>query len=44
MFFDYDIMTDDYNDSLSKNSSCTDKEKNTDIFIQTIIITIPCVI
>ena len=39
---DYDNMTDDYNDSLSKNNICTMNEISTDIIIPTLLLTIPC--
>ena len=39
---DYDNMTDDYNDSLSKNNNCTHNKNNIDIFIPTLLLTIPC--
>ena len=39
---DYDTMTDDYNDSLSINNSCTINENNIDINIPTLSPTIPC--
>ena len=35
---DYDIMTDDYNDSLSINNICTIKENNIDTMIPTLIL------
>ena len=39
---DFDNMTDDYNDSLSKNKNCTKIEKNIDIIIPTLLVTFPC--
>ena len=33
---DYDNMTDDYNDSLSKNKNCTNNGNNIDIIIPAI--------
>ena len=39
---DYDNMTDDYNNSLSKNNNCTDDGNNIDIFIPTLLLTVPC--
>ena len=39
---DYDNITDDYNNSLSKNNNCTLIDKNNDIIIPTLFITIPC--
>ena len=39
---DYDIMTDDYNGSLSKNKNCTGNENNFDIIIPTLLLTKPC--
>ena len=39
---DYDNMTDNYKDSLSKNCVCTIKENNIYIFIPVILYTIPC--
>ena len=39
---DYDILTDDYNDTLSINNNCTNNESNIDIIIPTILLTIPC--
>ena len=38
---DYDNMTDDYNDSLSINDNCTINEKNIDIVIPSLLLTIP---
>ena len=40
----YDNMTDGYNDRLSININCTKNEKNIDIIIPTIILTILCVL
>ena len=34
-------ITDDYNDTLSVNNNCTDKENNIDIIIPTLLFTIP---
>ena len=39
---DYDNMTDDYNNSLSENNNCTDNGNNIDIFIPTLLLTVPC--
>ena len=39
---DYYNMTIYYNDSLSINNNCTNNEKNMDIFIPTLLLTIPC--
>ena len=39
---DYDNMTDDYNDTLSKNNHCTDNENIVDIIIPSLLPTIPC--
>ena len=41
-FTDYDIMTDDYNNTLSINNICTNSEKNIDFVIPTLFLTIPC--
>ena len=38
----HDIMFDEYNDSLSKKNSCTNNENNFDIFLPTLLLTIPC--
>ena len=35
-------ITDDYNDSLSINNTCTNIENDTDINIPTLLLTIPC--
>ena len=34
-------ITDDYNDTLSKNNNCTDNENNIDIIIPALLFTIP---
>ena len=39
---DYDNMTDDYNDSLSIKNNCTLNENNIDIFLPSLLLTIPC--
>ena len=39
---DYDNMTDEYSDTLSLNNNCTMNEKNIDIIIPTLLLTIPC--
>ena len=39
---DYDIMTDDYNNSLSIKKKCTRNESNIDIFIASLLLTLPC--
>ena len=39
---DYGNMTDDFNDSLSKNNNCTNNENNIDITIPSLLLTIPC--
>ena len=39
---DYDNMTDEYDDSLSINNTCTINESNIDIFIPAFLLTIPC--
>ena len=39
---DYDNMTDDYNDSLSRNNNCTLNENHIDINIPALLLTIPC--
>ena len=39
---DYDIMTDDYNNSLSIKKNCTRNENNIDIFIASLLLTLPC--
>ena len=39
---DYDNVTDDYNDSLSKNYICTLNEKLIDKVIPTFLLAIPC--
>ena len=41
-FTDYDIMTDDYNNSVSENNNCTLNGKNNDIIIPTLFLTKPC--
>ena len=38
---DYDNMTDDYNNSLSKNNNCTNNKKIIDKIIQKLLLTIP---
>ena len=40
-FTDCDNMTDDYNDSLSINNNCTIDEKNIDIIVPALLLTIP---
>ena len=39
---DYDIMTDDFNNSLSLEINCTITENNIDENIPTLLLTIPC--
>ena len=39
---DHDNMTDEYNDSLSKNNSFTNNENDFDLFLPTLLLTIPC--
>ena len=39
---DYDIMTDDFNNSLSLENNCTITENNIDENIPTLLLTIPC--
>ena len=38
---DYDIMTDDYNESLSRNINCLKKENIFDIIISSLILSKP---
>ena len=39
---EYDNMTDDYNNILSLNNNCRDKQNEIDIVIPTFLLTIPC--
>ena len=39
---DFDNMTDDHNDSLSKNNKGTGNENNIDIILPALLLTIPC--
>ena len=39
---DYDNMTDDYNNSLSKNDNCTNSEIGIDTILPTLLFKRPC--
>ena len=39
---DYENITDDYNDSFSISNNCSTTDNSIDIFIATLLLTIPC--
>ena len=39
---DYDVMNDEYNDSLSKNKKCTSSGNIIDIILAKLLLRIPC--